>query len=95
MPHDLIHNYYTAFNERRFADAADPFAEDGVMEHPPYGEARRGRDTYLAMSEMWVQAYPDGRFQVGHINLRDDTIYEVEVVFTGTHQGDFALPAWA
>jgi predicted ester cyclase len=89
--HLLIRKHYDCFNQRRFADGADLFSEDCILEHPPFGQTRHGRQGYLDMVTYWVQAFPDGHLQIDHVEQRGDTICEVDLIGTGTHQGDFDM----
>src|SRR5207245_11281590 len=88
MTHLLIREYYTCFNERRFRDAADLFAADAVIEHPPFGPATRGGNGYMQFAQMWTGAFPDGTMTIDHVEQRGDTICEVDLVAVGTHTGD-------
>lgn len=94
MSHLLIREYYACFNERRFRDAADLFSADAVLEHPPFGPPQRGGEAYIHFAEMWLGAFPDGRLDIDRVEQRGDTICEVDLVGTGTHQGDFDLGAY-
>jgi hypothetical protein len=89
--HLLIRGYYTSFNERRFADAAELFAKDGLLEHPPFGTVRQGGEGYIQFAEMWVKAFPDVQIRIEHVEQRGDTICEVDLAGTGTHLGDFDM----
>ena len=91
VAHHLIREYYACFNERRFTEGADLFAEDGVLEHPPFGEMKRGREGYLEHVRMWVEAFPDGHLKIEHVEQRGDTICEVDLISTGIHRGDFNM----
>jgi len=89
--HLLIRKHYDCFNQRRFADGADLFAEDCVLEHPPFGQTRYGRQGYLDLVNECVRAFPDGHLQIEHVEQRGDTICEVDVIGTGTHKGEFNM----
>jgi steroid delta-isomerase-like uncharacterized protein len=89
--HLLIRQHYDCFNERRFADGADLFSDDCVLEHEPFGRTRRGREGYLDLVEGWVKAFPDCRLKIEHVEQRGDTICEVDLIGTGTHRGDFDM----
>jgi predicted ester cyclase len=89
--HLLIRKHYDCFNQRRFADGADLFSEDCVLEHPPFGQIRHGRQGYLDLVNEWVRAFPDGQLHIDHVEQRGDTICEVDLVGTGTHDGDFNM----
>ena len=91
MAHLLIREYYACFNERRFAEGADLFAEDGVLEYPSLGDTKRGREGYLEHVRLWVEAFPDGQLTIEHVEQRGDTICEVDLIGTGTHRGDLNM----
>ncbi len=92
--HLLIRKYYACFNERRFAEAAELFASDAVLEFPPFGNANAGPEGYLRFAEAWVRAFPDGHLEIEHVEQRGDTICEVDLIGTGTHAADFDLGAY-
>ena len=94
ITHLLIREYYTCFNEQRFEDGAELFAVDAVLEHPPFGPTRRGGGGYVEFAEMWVRAFPDGQFTIDHVEQRGDTICEVDLMATGTHDGDLDMHAY-
>ena len=87
MSESLIRNYYACFNERRFADAAKLFADDAVLEHIPLGQRQYGGEGYIRFANTWVSAFPDGTFEVQNIEPRRETLYEVDLLGTGTHRG--------
>jgi predicted ester cyclase len=89
--HELIREYYTCFNERRFADAAELFSEDAVLEHGAIGRRQLGGAGYIHFAEMWVQAFPDAAFSIVRVEQYGDTICEVDLFGTGTHLGTFDL----
>jgi predicted ester cyclase len=91
VAHLLIRKHYDCFNQLRFADGAELFSLDAVLEHPPFGHTRHGRDGYLDLVRLWVQAFPDGHMQIEHVEQRGDTICEVDLIGTGTHHGDFDM----
>jgi SnoaL-like polyketide cyclase len=91
--HLLIREYYTCFNERRFADAADLFASDAVLERPLFGTLKNGGEGYLHIVDVWVNAFPDSKVRIEHVEQRGDTICEVDLVLTGTHLGNLNLPS--
>jgi len=82
----LIRRYYECFNTRRFAEAAALFAEDAELELIPLGRDR-GQTGYLRFAETWVRAFPNAIFSVERIEPQRDTIAEVYLLATGTHQG--------
>ena len=91
MTHLLIREYYACFNERRFRDAAELFARDAILEHPPFGERQVGGEGYLRFAEAWARAFPDGRLKIDHVEQRGDTICEIDLIGTGTHKGDLDM----
>jgi predicted ester cyclase len=92
MPgHELIRKYYACFNERRFADAAEFFSDDAVLEHGPLGQRQQGGTGYLQFAEMWVRAFPDAALSIVRVEQHGDTICEVDLILTGTHLGAFDL----
>jgi predicted ester cyclase len=90
----LIRQYYDCFNERRFREAIGLFARDATVEHPPFRHAQQGSEAFLEFAEMWVQAFPDGQLRIDQVQQRGDTICEVNLVATGTHQGTLNLGAY-
>jgi SnoaL-like domain len=87
-PHDIIHRYYNLYNGRKFEEAGELFTADAVLEHAPYGEApRRGGRGYVDSANLSVQAFPDAQIEVLGIQPRGNTIFEVDLVASGTHLG--------
>jgi len=91
--HLLIREYYRYFNERRFADAADLFTVDAVIQHRPDGAQLRGPEGYLESSRATIAIFPDIQIQILHVEQRGDTIVEVDLSATGTHQSDWNMGA--
>jgi predicted ester cyclase len=88
--HELIREYYACFNERRFADAAELFSNDAVIEHGS-SDRQVGGAGYLHFAEMWVRAFPDAALSIVRVEQHGDTICEVDLFGTGTHLGTFDL----
>ena len=89
--HLLIRNYYQAFNERRFNDAAEMFTDDAVLEHLPAAQPLHGPAGYLESARAAVAAFPDLSLQIIHVEQRGDTICEVDVLCTGTLEGEWKM----
>ena len=89
--HLLIRDYYKAFNERRFDDAAELFAEDAVLEHVRVDPSLKGPAAYLESARAAVAAFPDLSLHIVHVEQRGDTICEVDVLCTGTHEGEWGM----
>lgn len=94
MADTLVRRYYAAFNEHRVADAAALFARDATVEQPPFTGSLRGGDAYVQFAQTWVEAFPDARLTIEHVEQRGDTICEVDLVATGTHRGVLRLGAY-
>jgi ketosteroid isomerase-like protein len=90
----LVGKYYAAFNERRIPDASALFALDATLEHMPLAQTFRGPDAYTQFAALWLRAFPDALLRVEHIELRGDTIVEVDVIAEGTHVGTLELGAF-
>ena len=88
-PPDLIQQYYKAFNERRFTDAAEMFSADAEIQHRPGSVALKGPEGYLESARMATASFPDIRLEVVDIVLRGDTIAEVSLKATGTLAADW------
>jgi len=88
--HLLIREYYDAFNERRFDDAAELFTDDAAVEHLP-ARPLLGPNGYLESARSAVAAFPDLQLQIVHVEQRGDTICEVDVLCTGTHEGEWSM----
>jgi predicted ester cyclase len=87
-PTEIIQQYYDLYNRRRFEEAGALFAPDAVIEHAPYGtQTRRGGTGYIDSAELSVQAFPDATIAVLAIEPRGDTVFEVDLVASGTHLG--------
>ena len=90
----VIREYYDCFNERRFVDVADLFAEDAVLEQLPSLRQERGVIGYLQFVSAWLRAFPDAVFTPECILSRDDVTHEVSVTASGTHRGALELGGW-
>ena len=89
----MIREYYNCFNERRFADAAALFAEDAVLEQLPFGSRERGGAAYMLYAGAWTRAFPDATVTIQRVIERSPCVFEVDVIGTGTHQGDLIFGA--
>jgi predicted ester cyclase len=92
-PHLMIRKYYEAFNERRFAENAELFTADAVIQHRPNSGPRKGPEGYLESARQATTSFPDLRFQILHVEQRGDTIVEIDVSATGTLLGDWTAGA--
>jgi predicted ester cyclase len=92
-PHVFIRKYYEAFNERRFADNAELFTADAVIQHRPNHGPFHGPEGYLESARMATTSFPDLRLQILRVEQRGDTIVEIDLVATGTLDGDWSAGA--
>jgi SnoaL-like domain len=86
-----IRGYYACFNERRFRDAAAMFTSDAIVLHIPFGQSERGARAYLRFAETWIRAFPDAVLAVERTGSRGDTLWDVDLLATGTHLGPLEL----
>jgi predicted ester cyclase len=88
ISHPVIRAYYDLYNQRRFREAGEFFADDAIVEHAPFGASpQRGPTAYVESAERSIHAFPDARIEVLSVTSVGDTIYEVDLVATGTHRG--------
>ena len=87
-PDALIRQYYEFYNDRRFRESAELFTKDAVIEHAPFGRVSpSGGQGYVEAAERSFVAFPDARIEVVAVHPHGDTIFEIDMVATGTHQG--------
>jgi predicted ester cyclase len=82
----ILRAYYTAFNQRRFADAATLLTPDAMLDHVPFGQ-QRGGDAYVRFATTWCLAFPDAALTVERVDQRGENIVDVHLLGTGTHLG--------
>jgi predicted ester cyclase len=93
--HPVIRRYYECYNARRFQEAADLFAPDAILEHAPYGRLQRqGGVGYLESAERSIVAFPDAHIETLDVKIHDDSIFDVELLASGTHHGVLDLGAY-
>jgi predicted ester cyclase len=90
----LIRDYYAHFNARRLADASSLFATGARMEAPPLAAAADAVKSYQCFARLWLAAFPDAYLDIEDLTKRTDTLYEVNLVGTGTHTGVLDLGAY-
>jgi predicted ester cyclase len=91
MSDRLIRAYYACFNERRISDAGELFSEDAVLDFPPFASKEGGAAAYAHFVETWLHAFPDAQLKIEHVEQRGDTICEVDLLASGTHEGPLDL----
>jgi predicted ester cyclase len=94
MSHQLIRDYYRSFNERHIDTAGTLFAQDAIVEMPPFVQRANGSDAYTQFAETWLRAFPDALFTIDQVAQRNETMCEVDVIATGTHAGPLDLGAF-
>jgi steroid delta-isomerase-like uncharacterized protein len=82
----IAHHFWDAYNQRNVAVFDELCAADFVLHDPPFGEIAL-EDLKMAVAQMVLPAYPDGRWTV------EDTIAVGEKVvtrftFSGTQKGE-------
>lgn len=93
MSDQLVQDYYHCFNERRLVTAGALFAADAVVDMPPFLQQARGPNAYEQFAETWLSAFPDAVFTIEKVKQRNETMFEVDVIATGTHSGPLDLGA--
>lgn len=93
--HPVIRQYYEYYNARRFQDAAGLFAPDAILEHAPYGRLQRqGGTGYLESAERSIVAFPDAHIETLDVRMHGESIFDVELLASGTHLGVLDLGAY-
>lgn len=90
----LIRGYYSSFNARQFSDAIGMFAPRARMEAPPFAAASDAAKSYERFTRLWLAAFPDAYLDVEDVAQRTETLYEVNLVATGTHRNALNLGAY-
>jgi len=90
----LIREYYSSFNARRLSDATAMFAPGARMEAPPFAAANEAAKSYERFTRLWLEAFPDAYLDVEDVVQRTETLYEVNLVATGTHRNALNLGAY-
>ena len=94
MNDQLVRDYYRCFNERRIVTAGALFAPDAVVEMPPFVQRADGSDAYAQFAETWLRAFPDAVLTMEHVEQRNETMCEVDLIASGTHSGPLDLGAF-
>jgi hypothetical protein len=94
MSDQLVRDYYRYFNERRLTTAGTLFAPDAVVDIPPFVHHAHGSAAYARFADAWLLAFPDALFTMEHVEQRNETMCEVDLIATGTHSGLLDLGAF-
>lgn len=92
MSETLIRQYYQCFNERRFGDAAELFADDALLDQ--FGRRERGSEGYVRFATAWHAAFPDGTFAIERVDHGGHAMFDVYLLSSGTHRGVLDLGVW-
>jgi predicted ester cyclase len=88
----LIRRYYDNYNQRRIEESAELFTPDAIIEHAPFGAPpQRGGRAYVESAKRSFLAFPDAQIEVLNVVEHGDTIYEVDLMASGTHRGPLDL----
>jgi steroid delta-isomerase-like uncharacterized protein len=87
----IVERHYDQVNTDDFSDAADVFSPD-VVTAPPGTEPMTGIAAFVAYSQGFRRAFPDGRIH-GDRYVESDGVVVVEGRFTGTNSGPLETPA--
>jgi predicted ester cyclase len=79
-----IERIYDAFN-RRALDELDGLFHPDYVDHSPQGEIR-GVPMFREYLKSWLDAFPDGRFELSHVIVEED-LAAWQSHFTGTNTG--------
>lgn len=88
---DLVQKHYNEINTQDYSDAAEVFSGD-VETVSPGAPVSQGIDAFIAYSQAFHTAFPDGQIKADSQIESGDTIV-VEGHFTGTNTGPLRSPA--
>jgi hypothetical protein len=87
----LIPQYYASFNERRVEDALMIFSADATVEYLPFAPKLPADEGYRQFVTMWWRAFPNALLTIERVEQRSDTVWEIDVIATGTHENELDL----
>ena len=68
---------------------------DAILEHAPYGRLQRqGGVGYIESAERSIVAFPDAHIETLDVKAHGDSIFDVELLASGTHLGVLDLGAY-
>src|SRR3954466_11960429 len=88
----IVREFYDRFNAGDVDGAAEQYAEDCEWDFPAFGTVCRTRQDVLDVCRGWRAAFPDGRVDVTHAIVCDDTGV-VEWASYGTWTGPLGAAA--
>jgi uncharacterized protein (TIGR02246 family) len=88
---DVFEAGTAAFNAHDF-EAFAAVMDDGVTLRAPGAPPLAGREACVAFFRAWIDAFSDGRVEVGAAHVLDDGLVVEEGRFTGTHDGVLSTP---
>jgi hypothetical protein len=81
----VIQQYHASFNERRMGDALALFAPEATVEYLPFAPRLPASEGYTQFVTMWWRAFPNAALESQRVEQRSDTVWELDVIATGTH----------
>ena len=88
----IARTFYEAWNDRDFDRAAELMADDGELVFVGSTTSFRGPDGVREFSQMWADAFPDGRVEIINLIASGDHVV-VEFTGRGTQTGTLSSPA--
>jgi steroid delta-isomerase-like uncharacterized protein len=82
----LVRQFYTAFNNRKFDEAAKLVSDRFEWRDVATGEVYRGPAGVRQFMEHWVKAFGDAKIEVQRI-IATDQYVAAEFIGSGTHTG--------
>ncbi len=83
---EIHREVFAAWNSRDFKKMRE-LMHSGYSYTGPDGKEAKGPEAGMAIAQMYAQAFPDGRIELGRVHVVGDTSV-AEVVARGTHQGE-------
>ena len=90
----IAQTVYDDWNRRDFDHLASLMADDGAIVFVGSGERFEGPDGARQFSQMWADAFPDGRITIDNVLDAGERV-AVEWTGTGTHTGTLTSSAGA
>jgi steroid delta-isomerase-like uncharacterized protein len=91
QPQQFVQGFYDSISNRDMNQFLAFFNDDAQFRVMSSEDTYRGKNEIREMAEEWLNAFPDGKFQVQKVFGSGDSI-GVETTFVGTHQGPLQGP---
>ncbi len=89
--HQIVRNFYDAFNSRDYHRAAGVFSNDCTFKLIGFNTTYRGASEIRPMLEGWVRAFPDLKLEISNLISSGEWVI-VEIKGRGTHRGTLSTP---